>query len=65
MSIEFLPLTETEKQRNTWFKFHARPGMKFDEFIQLNDEALRLFPQTEEERQQKTKSLIAMPEFAL
>jgi hypothetical protein len=65
MSTDFLPHTENEKQRSIWFKSHAMPGMKFDEFIQLNDEALRLFPQTEEERQQKTKDLIAIPEFVL
>jgi len=65
MNLEFLPPTEVEKQRNTWFKQRAKPGMTMDEFISLNDEALHLFPRTEDERHQKTESLMAMPEFVL
>ena len=65
MNLEFLPPTEIEKQRSAWFKQRAKPGMTMDEFIRLNDEALHLFPRTEEERRQKTESLMAMPEFVL
>jgi hypothetical protein len=39
--------------------------MTFDEAVWLNDEALRLFPPTEEERRLKAESLMAMPEFVL
>lgn len=65
MNPEFLPLTEIEKQRNDWFKQHAKPGMTFGEFIRLNDAAFNLFPRTEEERRRKMESLEAMPEFVL
>jgi hypothetical protein len=65
MSLEFLPPTEIEKQRHAWFTERAKPGMTMDEFIRLNDEALRLLPPSEEERQRKTESLMAMPEFVL
>jgi hypothetical protein len=60
-----VPLTEIEKQRQAWFKEHVKPGMTFGEVIRLNDEALHLFPPTEEERRWKTESLMAMPEFVL
>jgi hypothetical protein len=63
--MEFLPPTGIEKQRNAWFKERAKPGMTFEEIIRLNDEALHLFPPAEEERRQKTNSLMAMPEFVL
>ena len=65
MNTEFVPPTEIEKQRNQWFKQRAKPGMTMDEFIRLNNEALRLFPRTEEERRQKMEHLMAMPEFVL
>ena len=65
MKREFIPPTEIEKQRSAWFREHAKPGMAFSEFIWLNDEALHLYPRTEEERRQKTESLMAMPEFVL
>jgi hypothetical protein len=65
MKLEFLPPTEIEKQRSVWFKERAMPGMTLEEIIQLNDEALRMFPPTQEERQRKTESLMAMPEFVL
>jgi methionine aminopeptidase len=65
MKTEFVPPTEIEKQRNAWFKQRAKPGMTFEDCIRLNDEALHLFPSTEEERRQKTENLIAMPEFVL
>ena len=55
--------TEIEKQRDTWFKERARPGMTFEEVMRLNDEANNLFPPTLEERRRKTESLRAMPEF--
>jgi hypothetical protein len=65
MSLEFLTPTGIEKQCSAWFAERAKPGMTMDEFIRLNDEALRLFPRTEEERRRKTESLMAMPEFVL
>jgi hypothetical protein len=65
MNMEFLPPTEIEKQRSAWFAERAKPGMAFDALIRLNDEALRLFPRTEEERRLKTENLTAMPEFVL
>jgi hypothetical protein len=65
MSLEFLPRTEIEMQRSAWFAEHAKPGTPMDEFIRLNDEALRLFPPSQEERRLKTESLKAMPEFVL
>lgn len=39
--------------------------MTLTEVFRLNEEALRLFPVTEEERQLKFESLKAMPEFVL
>jgi len=51
--MEFLPPTEIEKARSAWFAERANPGMTFDTVIRLNDEALRLFPRTEEERRLK------------
>jgi methionine aminopeptidase len=65
MKMEYIPPTEIERQRSAWFKERAVPGMTFEETICLNDEALHLFPPTEVERQQKTESLMAMPEFVL
>ena len=65
MSLEFLSPTEIERQRIVWFAVRAKSGMTFDTVLRLNDEALRLFPRTEEERRRKTKSLMAMPEFVL
>jgi hypothetical protein len=65
MKTEFVPPTEIERQRSAWFKQRAKPGMTTDEFIKLNDEALHLFPRTDEERREKTESLMAMPEFVL
>lgn len=57
--------TEIGKQRHAWFQEHAKPKTTFDEAVKLNDEAVRLFPPTEEERRLKTESLMAMPEFVL
>jgi hypothetical protein len=65
MKIKYVPPTEIGRQRHAWFKQHVKPGMTFDEAVRLNDEALSLFPPTEEERRLKTESLMAMPEFVL
>lgn len=56
---------DIRQQHSAWFKERVRPGMTKDEIFRLNDEALRLFPVTEEERRQKFKDLKAMPEFVL
>ena len=63
MSLEFLPPTEIQKQRSAWFTEHISPGMTMEDFIRLNNEALRLFPRTDEERRLKTEDLMAMAEF--
>ena len=65
MNLEFLPPTEIEKQRTAWFAARAKSGMTSDEYWRLNEEAYRLFPRTDEERQRKTERLKAMPEFVL
>jgi hypothetical protein len=65
MKTEYVPPTEIGKQRHAWFKEHIKPGMTFDEAVRLNDEALRQFPTTAEERRLKTETLMAMPEFVL
>jgi hypothetical protein len=65
MKMEYIPPTEIGRKRHAWFKEHAKPGITFEESIRLNDEALTLFPPTEEERRLKTESLMAMPEFVL
>jgi hypothetical protein len=65
MKTELKPPTEIRQQRSAWFKKHVKPGMRTEEIFRLNDEARRLFPRTEEERRQKTESLMAMPEFVL
>jgi hypothetical protein len=65
MKTEYVPPTEIGKQRHAWFKEHVKLGMTFEEAIRLNDEALHLFPPTEEERRLKAESLEAIPEFVL
>jgi len=65
MKTEYVPPTEIGRQRHAWFKAHIKPGMTFDEAVRLNDEALRLFPPSQEDRRLKTESLKAMPEFVL
>lgn len=65
MKKESTPPDDIRQQRSAWFSKHVTPGMTFDEAIRLNEEALRLFPVTKEERQQKTEDLMAMPEFVL
>jgi hypothetical protein len=65
MNAEYMPPTEMGKQRHAWFKEHAKAGMTLEEAVRLNDEALRLFPRSEEECQLKRESLMAMPEFVL
>lgn len=65
MKPEYVPPTEVGNQRHAWFKDHVKPGMTLDEVVRLNNEALELFPRTEEERRLKTESLMTMPEFVL
>jgi hypothetical protein len=65
MRAEYVPPTEQGRKRHIWFREHVRPGITFSEVVGLNDEALRLFPVSEEERRLKTESLTAMPEFVL
>jgi hypothetical protein len=65
MKTEYVPPTKIGKQRQAWFKERVKPGMTFEEVVRLNDEALTLFPPTEEERRRKTETLMAMPEFVL
>ncbi len=56
MKTEYVPPTEIGKQRHAWFKAHVKPGMTFEETVRLNDEALLLFPRSEEERRLKLKA---------
>jgi hypothetical protein len=65
MKPAYVPPTEIGRQCHVWFKEHVRPGMTFDETVRFNDEVLRLFPPTEEERPLKAESLKQMPEFVL
>jgi hypothetical protein len=65
MKPQYLPPTQIGKHRHAWFQEHTKLEMTFDEAVWLNDEALRLFPPTEEERRLKAESLKAMPEFVL
>ena len=65
MKTEYIPPTEGERQRSAWFKARVKPGMTLIETVQLNDEALTLFPPTEEERRLKFESLKDIPEFVL
>ena len=65
MKTNYEPPTEIGKQRKAWFKQQVKPGMTFEESVRLNDEALRLFPVTTEERRLKMESLTAIPEFIL
>jgi hypothetical protein len=65
MNQEYVPPTGIERQCHALFKEHVKPEMTFGEVIRLNDEALRLYPPTEEERRLKMESLMAMPEFVL
>lgn len=59
------PQTEIEKKRAAWWAEYAKPGTTFSEAVQLNDELIRLYPPTKEEREQKTRDLEAMPAFVL
>jgi hypothetical protein len=54
-----------QAKRAEWFEQHARPGMTFKDACELNEQALRLFPVTLEEREQKWQELKDMPEFVL
>ena len=65
MSQEFLLPTQIEKQRHAYFSKRAKPGMTMGEYFQLNQEILRLFPVTREERQAKFEQWKAIPEFVL
>ena len=60
-----LPQTEIEKKRAAWWTEHVKQGMSFSEFVQLNEERIRLFPLTEEERKQRAKDMEGMVEFVL
>jgi hypothetical protein len=63
--MNIAPQTGIQKKRATWWAHHVKPGMPLDKVWRLNDELITLYPQTEEEREQKTKDLEAMPEFVL
>jgi hypothetical protein len=65
MKLEYVPATEIGRKRQAWFKAHSKPGLTMDEYISLNEEALRLLPISEEESRLKTESLMATPEFVL
>jgi hypothetical protein len=57
--------TGVEKKRAAWLAEHFKSEISIGERFQLLDQCRMLFPQTPEERQQKTESLMAMPEFVL
>lgn len=57
------PQTEIEKKRAAWWAEHYKPGMSRDEVFRLNEELITLYPQTEEEREQKWREMKDMPEF--
>ena len=59
------PQTEIEKKRAAWWAEHVKPGMPLDEVWRLNEELITLYPQTEEEREQKWREMKDMPEFVL
>jgi hypothetical protein len=63
MKKDIWATTEIEKQRDAWSKEQVKPNMTYEGFFQLNDECLRLFPVTLEERQRKTERPKAIPEF--
>jgi hypothetical protein len=65
METEHNPSTEIRQKRSAWFNQRLKPDMTFEEIIRLNEEALRSFPVTKEERQQKFEDLMAIPEFVL
>jgi hypothetical protein len=57
--------TEIQKKRAVWWAEHVKLDMSFSDFVHLNEECRELFPTTNEEREQKTRDLEAMPEFVL
>jgi hypothetical protein len=65
MNTEHKPQADIREQRSAWFKERLKPGMTKDEVFRLNEEALRQFPVTTEERRQKFEDLKAIPEFVL
>ena len=65
MKTEYIPPTESERQRHAWFKERVKPDMTLEESFRLNEEALTLFPPTEVERRLKWESKKDIPEFVL
>jgi hypothetical protein len=59
------PQTEIEKKRAAWWAERHKPGMSRDEVFRLNEELITLYPQTDEEREQKWREMKDMPEFVL
>ena len=44
---------------------HYKKGMSFSEVCELNFKIANRYPKTEEERREKTESLMRTPEFVL
>jgi hypothetical protein len=65
MKTEYVPPTEIGRQRHAWFKARVKTHMTLEESVLLNDEALTLFPPTEEERRLKWENKKGIPEFVL
>jgi len=63
--MDIPPQTEIETKRAAWWAEHYKSGMSLDDVLRLNEQLIMLYPQTKEEREQKTRNLEAMGEFVL
>jgi hypothetical protein len=57
--------TELQKLRSAMFAELYKKGMSLNEVFEINEQVRLRYPVTEEERRQKTESLMRMPEFVL
>jgi hypothetical protein len=65
MKVKYIRPTEQGKNRAKWFDEHVKTGMSRQEVLEVIDQAVRLFPRSEEERRLKMESLKNVPKFVL
>jgi len=63
--MQDFPQTKIQKLRAAMWAEHYKKGMSFSEVCELNFKIANRYPKTEEERREKTESLMRTPEFVL
>jgi hypothetical protein len=63
--MQDFPQTEIQKLRTVMFAELYKKSMSLNEVYEINCQISEKYPRTEEERRQKTESLMQMPEFIL